>query len=99
MNKAEKGRFFHERLQNVTFDGFSGRVRFTNGDRAEEQSNGAYSRLKMQFKYKNVHGQNLVGILRYLCRKILPSPFQPTCTAMNLALMRPATQSRNILLI
>mgnify|MGYP001169529858 CR=1 FL=1 len=36
MNKAEKGRFFHERLQNVTFDGFSGRVRFTNGDRAEE---------------------------------------------------------------
>ena len=49
MNKAEKGRFFHERLQNVTFDGFLGGSVLPMGIVQRKQSNGAYSRLKMQF--------------------------------------------------
>ena len=87
MNKAEKGRFFHERLQNVTFDGFSGRVRFTNGDRAEETVK--WSIFSFENAVLNIKKctQSESGRYTTVSESKNPSftPFQPTCTAMNLA--------------
>ena len=69
----------------MTFDGFSGRVRFTNGDRAEETIK--WNLFSFENTVLNVNKCTRSESGRYtvpVSKNPSFTPFQPKCTAMNL---------------